>query len=148
MPDKESVRATLGAAPVFSDPRGKLTLVDYGAIPFAVSRAYVLSELPDGALRAGHACRTQQRFMVGISGVASVTVDDGLRSRRIGLAGGDTLHVPPRTWIEIEAAGGGVVILVFADGAYDPGDYVSDRAELRTAALSSAAPSAPDTVAS
>jgi WxcM-like protein len=144
--DEESVGATLGAAPVFSDRRGKLTLVDSGAIPFTVTRAYVLSELPDRVRRAGHACRTQHRFMVGISGVAWVTVDAGLRSQRIRLAGGDTIHVPPMTWLEIEAAGDGVVILVFADGPYDRGDYVSDRAELRRAALSSAAASATDTV--
>jgi hypothetical protein len=146
--DEGSVRATHGAAPVFTDPRGKLTLVESGTIPFEVARAYVLSELPAGARRAGHACRTQQRFLVGISGAAVLTVDDGRVCDRIALAGGDTLHVPPWTWLEIEADGHGVVILVFADGPYDPDDYVRDRTELRQAPLSSAATSASDTLAS
>ena len=146
MGDEGSVQVKRGAAPVFSDVRGKLTLVDSDAIPFEVTRAYVLSELPDGARRAGHACRTQHRFLVGVSGTAVVTVDDGLHCDGIPLAGGGTIHVPPRTWIEIQADGKGVVILVFADGPYDPRDHVSDRAELRTAALSSAAASATETV--
>ena len=143
--DELGVRATHGAAPVFTDPRGKLTLVESGAIPFEIARAYVLSELPSGVRRAGHACRTQQRFLVGISGLATLTVDDGRVCESVPIAGGDTLHVPALTWLEIEADCDGVVILVFADGPYDPGDYVRDRAELRAAALSSAAASAPDT---
>jgi quercetin dioxygenase-like cupin family protein len=144
--DERSVHATHGAAPVFADPRGRLTLVESDAIPFEVARSYVLSELPAGVRRAGHACRTQQRFIVGISGAAVLTIDNGRKAERIRLTGGDTLHVPPLVWLEIEADGDGVVILVFADGVYDPSDYVRDRAELEGVALSSAATSARDTV--
>jgi hypothetical protein len=143
--DEGSVRATSGAAPVFTDPRGRLTLVENATIPFEAARAYVLSELPAGTRRAGHACRTQQRFLVGISGRAMLTVDDGRACERIRLGGGDTLHVPRLTWLEIEAQDDAVAILVFADAAHDPGDHIRDRAELRRAALSSAATSASDT---
>ena len=77
-----------------------------------------------------------------------LTIDDGRACERIELGGGDTLHVPRLTWLEIEAQDDGVAILVFADAAYDPGDHIRDRAELRRAALSSAATSASDTSSS
>ncbi len=122
------------AASVFADERGKLTLVPLDQIPFAPGRAFVLSELSLGIARAGHACRTQHRFLVGISGQATVTVDDGFRSEREPLASGDTMHIPPATWIEITPNCEGVTILVFADGEYDPSDYMTDRYELPLAA--------------
>lgn len=134
-----------GAASVFVDPRGKLTLIEAGAIPFEVTRSYVLSELSAGVPRAGHACRTQQRFLVGIAGRSTITLDDGVRSERTRLAGGDALHVGPGVWVEIVAEDDGAAILVFADGAYDPSDYVRDRSALPLAQLSSAAVSASQT---
>lgn len=134
-----------GAASVFGDPRGKLTLIEAESIPFEVTRSYVLSELPAGVPRAGHACRTQQRFLVGIGGRVTVTVDDGARSDRARLAGGDTLHIGPGVWIEIVAEDDGAAILVFADGPYDPSDYVRDRAALPLVQLSSASVSASQT---
>lgn len=126
-------------ASVFADERGKLTLMALDQIPFEPDRAYVLSELPLGTARGGHACRTQHRFLVGISGQATVTVDDGHTSERGSLGGGDTLHVPPATWIEITPECEGVTILVFADGEYDPSDYMTDRCELPVAARSAPA---------
>jgi hypothetical protein len=133
-----------GRAPVFGDKRGKLTLVPSEIVPFEIARSYVLSELPAGARRAGHACRTQHRFLVGISGVAMVTVDDGRASERARFTSGDTIHVPPGTWLEIEAQDDRVVVLVFADGDYDPSDYIPDRAELSRSMASSTAASASD----
>jgi oxalate decarboxylase/phosphoglucose isomerase-like protein (cupin superfamily) len=129
-------------AQVFEDERGRLTLVPFGVIPFAPTRAYVLSHLPPGGHRAGHACRSQQRFLTGISGVARVTLEDGTGARTVDLREGDTVHVPPMTWLGLEATGDHVAVLVFADGEYDPTDYISDRSELRHAATSASATSA------
>ena len=117
-------------AQVFADERGKLTVVALDQIPFAADRAYVLSELALGTSRAGHACRTQHRFLVGISGQATVAIDDGERFVREALRAGDTIHIPPATWIEITPDCAGVAILVLADGAYDPSDYITDRSLL------------------
>lgn len=119
-----------GTAEVFSDQRGRLTLLPLERIPFAPSRAYVLSELPPGARRGGHACRTQSRFLVGLSGSAMVTLDDGYDTDAIELTPALTLYVPPATWLEIEVSEPGVSILVFSDGEYDPDDYARDRSAL------------------
>lgn len=130
-----------GRAPVYEDARGSLTLVPYDELPFVPARAYVLAEIPSGARRAGHACRTQHRFLVGLSGQATVTLDDGHTTAELGLGRGDTVHIAPGVWLEIEAATSGVGILVFADGRYDPDDYVSERSRLPITA-ETAAPTA------
>lgn len=115
---------------MFSDERGKLTLVPLDSIPFEASRAYVLSELPRGGRRAGHACRTQHRFLVCVSGSVRVTLDDGREPQWLELGPGDTIHVPPAVWLELETLLVPAHVLVFADGEYDPDDYVSDRSQL------------------
>jgi hypothetical protein len=82
--------------------------------------------------------------LVGISGVATVTIDDGRASERARFTSGDTIHVPPGTWLEIEAQDDRVVMLVFADGDYDPSDYIPDRAELSRSVASSTTATASD----
>ena len=134
MEGRASPPGTAGRAPVFTDPRGSLTLVPYDELPFDPARVYVLGDIPNGARRAGHACRTQHRFLLGLSGTAAVTLDDGHTTGRLELRHGDTLHIPPGTWHELEATTGGVEILVLADGPHDPDDYLTDRSRLPLAA--------------
>jgi quercetin dioxygenase-like cupin family protein len=124
------VNTAWGAAPVFEDRRGKLTLVSFDSIPFTPARAYVLSDIPRGATRGGHASRTQNRMFVGLSGEAKVTLDDGRHSGSVKLRAGAMIHVPPGTWHQIEAIDSELAVLVFADGNYDRSDYVTDRAAL------------------
>jgi quercetin dioxygenase-like cupin family protein len=123
---------------VYEDPRGSLTLVSFEQVPFVPERVYVLGDIPPGVRRAGHACRRQQRFLVSLSGHAAVTLDDGHTSERVEIARGDTLHLAPGTWHEIEAADATVGILVLADGPHDPADYVTDRSRLPIASTTAA----------
>jgi oxalate decarboxylase/phosphoglucose isomerase-like protein (cupin superfamily) len=115
---------------VFEEPRGKLTLIEADRIPFPVSRTYALHELPAGAKRGGHACRTQHRLLVGLSGRVQVTLDDGRDARTVAFAPGDTLLIAPGTWHELLVCDGGAAILVFAEGSYDRTEYVTERSEL------------------
>ncbi len=138
MDGRVSPPARTGRAPVFEDGRGSLTLVPYDELPFAPARVYVIGRIPPGARRAGHASRTQHRFLLGLSGRAVVVLDDGVQTSEVELGHGDTLHLSPGTWHEIEAITEDLSILVLADGAYDPDDYVSDRSRLPVAASTAA----------
>jgi dTDP-4-dehydrorhamnose 3,5-epimerase-like enzyme len=119
-----------GSADVFEDARGRLTLVPWERLPFTPARGYVLSEIPAGALRAGHASRTQQRFLLCLAGLAALTLDDGRETEQRTLAAPQTLHIPPGTWLQIQALDDRLSVLVLADGPYDEDDYVHDRAKL------------------
>lgn len=66
-------------------------------------------------------------------------LDDGHGTRSAGLGPGDTMHVPPAVWLEIEAIAPPVSVLVLADGEYDPDDYVTDRSQLPIALARAAA---------
>jgi dTDP-4-dehydrorhamnose 3,5-epimerase-like enzyme len=116
-----------GVAATFEDPRGKLTLVPMDEIPFVPTRAYVLSEMPVGTRRAGHACRTQHRYLVCLRGSAQMTLYDGRATRTVELVASETIHITPLTWHELQSASDDVSILVFADGSYEQSDYIEDR---------------------
>ena len=56
--------------------------------------------------------------------------DDGRRVSTFELCAGESLHVPPLVWYELEALDDDLIVLVVASGRYDPEDYVRDREEL------------------
>ncbi len=123
---------------VFRDPRGSLTLAEFDALPFVPCRAYVLHDIPAGARRGGHAHRSQHRWLAVIEGRVSVVEDDGLSSRRFEIRAGESLHVPPGVWHELESVSDGVLILVLASGVHEPEDYVHERGEMQLVASASA----------
>jgi len=122
--------ACRGSVSVFADARGALTLADFHTLPFVPDRAYVLSGIPDGARRGGHAHRDQHRFLAVVCGRATVEQDDGRKVERHELAAGESLHVPPGVWHELQALGDELVVLVLASGRHDPNGYVHARDEL------------------
>jgi dTDP-4-dehydrorhamnose 3,5-epimerase-like enzyme len=137
----DTVGCARGSLPVFRDERGALTLTELDSLPFTPARVYVLHGIPAGARRGGHAHRSQHRFLAVVCGRASVLEDDGRRVETLDIGPGESLHVPPGVWHEIEALDDQLVVLVLASGPHDPADYVHERDELAlvTAVQTSAA---------
>lgn len=105
-------------------------MTELDSLPFTPARAYVLHGIPAGALRGGHAHRTQHRFLAIVSGRARVLEDDGRVVDAFEVAAGESLLVPPGVWHELEALDDELVVLVLASGPHDPADYVRERDEL------------------
>ena len=138
MIEREPPGARRGSVSVFRDGRGVLTLTDLAALPFTPARAFVLHDVPAGARRGGHAHRVQHEFLVVIAGRARLVVDDGGGGEVVELGPGEAVHILPRVWHELEALGEGLSVLVFAEGPYDPGDYVSEPPTLAAASAAAA----------
>ena len=124
---------------VFRDDRGALTLADFDDLAFAPARAFVLHDIPAGAHRAGHANRTQHRYLAVVAGCARVVVDDGGTIQTILMRAGESLHVPPGLWHELEALDDGLLVLVLASGPHDPADYLYAREKFPALASTTAA---------
>jgi len=123
---------------VYRDERGALTLADLDSLPFTPARVYVLHEIPAGARRAGHAHRSQHRWLGVVSGSVEATEDDGREVSTFTLNEGESRHVPPGVWHELRALSGDVVILAIASGPHDPADYVHERSAMPLALVRSA----------
>ena len=111
--------------PRIEDPRGNLTFIENDRhIPFAIKRVYYLYDVPGGSLRAGHAHKTLQQFLIAMSGSFDVTVDDGDHKVKFHLNRSYYgLYIPPMIWREIDNFSSGSVCLALASDFFDEGDY-------------------------
>lgn len=111
--------------PRIEDPRGNLTFIENDRhIPFSIKRVYYLYDVPGGSLRAGHAHKALQQFLIAMSGSFDVTVDDGRHKVKFHLNRSYYgLYIPPMIWREIDNFSSGSVCLALASDFFDETDY-------------------------
>ena len=119
--------------PRIEDPRGNLTFIEGGQhLPFKISRAYWIYDVPGGEERGGHAYRKAHELIVAVSGSLDVRIDDGRGERRFALNRSYYgLYVPPLVWRTMANFSTNALVLNVASTTYDPDDYIRDKAEFR-----------------
>lgn len=112
------------------DPRGELVPLDFGLLPFAPRRAFLVQDVPPGQARGGHAHAHGQQLLVCVAGRVEVELRHGTEApEHVALhAGTDALLVGTGVWAR-QVYGAGAVLLVLASSAYDPDAYVRGRLE-------------------
>ena len=115
--------------PKISDPRGNLTFIegDGRHIPFDIKRAYWIYDVPGGEKRGGHAYRTNEEFIIALSGSFDVVLDDGTERKTFSLNRSYFgLYVPSMVWRQLENFSTNGVTLILASTQYAPEDYIRD----------------------
>ena len=117
--------------PKFLDARGNLSFAEnYKQIPFEIKRTYWLYDVPGGESRGGHAYRTNEEFIIAMSGSFDVVLDDGKERRVFSLNRSYYgLYVPAGLWREMENISTNALALEFGSIHYDEADYVYDYDE-------------------
>ncbi len=115
--------------PKITDPRGNLSIVESGQhVPFDIKRAYWIYDVPGGMHRDGHAFRTQDEFIIALSGSFDVVLDDGNGEQRFHMDRAYYgLYVPHMTWRRIDNFSTNSVVYVLSSEKYDPDDYIEDH---------------------
>jgi WxcM-like protein len=110
---------------------GYITTVEAGRhVPFEIARVYYLYDMPEGAIRGGHAHKQLQQLIVAATGSFEVRLDDGVESRLFKLDRPDVaLRVPRLVWRDLLSFSLGAVCLVLASLPYDETDYIRDYAD-------------------
>lgn len=89
--------------PKITDPRGNLSVVEEGFLPYKVKRVYYLYDVPSGAYRGGHAHKEQQEFLIALSGSFEVILNDGKNKKSVVLNKPNFgLLIPTGIWRELE----------------------------------------------
>lgn len=119
---------TLIELPKIQDPRGNLSVIENGTIPFPINRVYYLYDVPSDAYRGGHAHKNLFQFLIPLSGSFDVVLKDGSGQGKI-----ITLNKPnkgllivPGIWRELTNFSSGSVCLVLASEMFDEEDYIRD----------------------
>jgi len=117
--------------PLFSDTRGKLTVVEFpGVLPFAPSRAFLVFAVPEDEIRGMHAHIEQHQFLICTNGSCAVLLDNGHDQHETVLDNPTLgLHIPPMIWAKQYNFSPDATLLVLASDIYKPDDYINDYNE-------------------
>lgn len=116
--------------PKITDPRGNLSVVEEGFLPYEVKRVYYLYDVPSGEYRGAHAHKEQSEFLIALSGSFEVILNDGKNKKSIVLNKPNRgLLIPTGIWRELENFSSGSVCLVLSSGKFLESDYIRDYDE-------------------
>ena len=112
--------------PKIHDTRGNLTFVEaLEHIPFEVKRTFWIYDIPGGEVRAGHAQKQLDEFIIALTGSFDVAVDDGINTITYSLDRSYYgLYVPHMFWRELRNFSTNAVAMVLASRPYEPQDYI------------------------
>jgi hypothetical protein len=117
--------------PKFDDPRGNLSFIEEERhIPFKINRTYWIYDVPGGQVRGGHAFRTQEEFIVALSGSFEVEIHDGTKSQCFPLNRSYYgLYIPAGLWRQMKNFSTNSLALVLSSTHFDEADYIRDFEE-------------------
>ena len=118
--------------PKFLDKRGNLSFIEEEKhIPFKIQRTYWIYDVPGGEARGGHAYKTNEEFIVALSGSFDVILDDGEEKKIFSLNRSYYgLYVPQGLWRQMENFSTNSLALILASTPYIPDDYIYDYMRL------------------
>jgi dTDP-4-dehydrorhamnose 3,5-epimerase-like enzyme len=111
------------------DDRGTLTPLTFRDFDFSVARTFVV-RAPRGAVRGGHAHRRVRQVLFRGSGGIDVEVrHHGERARVTLDQEQPALLIEPGVWAQQTYLDDESTLIVFADGLYEPAEYVLGEPE-------------------
>ena len=119
---------TIIKLPKILDQRGNLSFIEeYKHIPFKVERTYWIYDVPGGEERGGHAYKSNQEFIIALSGSFDVILDNGKEEKRFHLNRSYYgLYVPKMYWRAMDNFSTNSLALILSSTKYDADDYIRD----------------------
>ena len=116
---------------VHSDKRGNLiSLADNKEIPFKIKRIYYTWNMPNKAIRGGHAHKRLDEVMVCLHGSCDFVLDDGKEKITITLDRPNKgLYIKANVWRDFRNFSPDCVVILIASDYYDTEDYIRDYDE-------------------
>jgi len=126
-------KALIISLPKILDERGNLSFIEEcNHIPFKIERSYWIYDVPGGEKRGGHAYKTNQEFIVALSGSFDVILDDGKGKKVFTLNRSYYgLYVPKMIWRQMENFSTNSLALILASTDFDINDYIYDYTQFK-----------------
>lgn len=120
--------ATLIQLPKILDKRGNLSFFENNKqIPFEIKRTYWIYDVPGGEIRGSHAFRTQQEFIVALSGSFDIVLHDGDQEHKFQMNRSYYgLFIPKLYWRRLENFSTNSLALIVSDSVFRVDDYIRD----------------------
>ena len=114
--------------PKVLDDRGNLSFLEGNKhLPFEIQRSYWIYDVPGGEKRGGHSYKTNQEFIIALSGSFDVVVDDGYNKKTFSLNRSYYgLYVPIQIWRCMENFSTNSLAFIVASSNFHEDDYERD----------------------
>ena len=114
--------------PKIVDKRGNLSFIEgNNHIPFKIIRTYWIYDVPGGEIRGGHAYKTNQEFIVALSGSFDLVLHDGEQEHRYHLNRSyNGIYVPQMIWRSMENFSTNSLALILSSTDFAEEDYIRD----------------------
>ena len=114
--------------PKILDKRGNLSFIEgNNHIPFKIIRTYWIYDVPGGEIRGGHAYKTNQEFIVALSGSFDLVLHDGEQEHRYHLNRSyNGIYVPQMIWRSMENFSTNSLALILSSTDFAEEDYIRD----------------------
>lgn len=112
--------------PTVTDKRGSLTYINNSdQIPFDIKRVFMVTEVPTGMTRGGHAHKILQEVLIPLNGSFCVEVTDGVNCSEVYLSSENSgILLPPSTWRVLSKFSPGAICLSLCSEKFDNDDYI------------------------
>ena len=110
----------------FDDSRGTLIVGEVPeVIPFEIKRYFLVNNVPPLQVRANHAHKICEEFLICIQGSCTITISDGINQSNVILNSPNIgLYLPKMVWLSVYDFNPDATLLVFASSLYDKNDYI------------------------
>ena len=106
-----------------TDERGSLTPVDLTLINQKIGNFFWISNVTEGATRAGHGHKKSHQLLMVMSGKVDLEIVEPTQDRHLTtLSTASWAYIPPGHTITLKNFSSQTLIGVFASEQYDPGD--------------------------
>ncbi|MCX8472089.1 MAG: FdtA/QdtA family cupin domain-containing protein [Sediminibacterium sp.] len=117
--------------PKIKDLRGNLSFFEsMNQLPFEIKRTYWIYDVPGGEIRGSHAFKTQQEFIVALSGSFDVVLHNGTVETIFSLNRSYYgLYIPNMLWRTMKNFSTNSLALIVSNQIYADADYIRDYNE-------------------
>lgn len=119
--------------PTVTDSRGSLTYINNSdQIPFDIKRIFIVSDVPNGLSRGGHAHKVLQEILIPLNGSFCVEVSDGINCSEVYLSEKDSgILIPPSSWRVVKKYSPGAICLSICSQEFSEDDYIHEWQEFK-----------------
>jgi hypothetical protein len=115
-----------------ADERGRMRIVevDEGGLPFVPVRSFIVSDVPSGKSRAGHAVSCDELLIVAQgSCLITARTKAGLEEHRLTPEIGG-VHLKPGTWLILSEFEPGTILVTYASERYADTRFFAEYVDL------------------
>lgn len=115
----------------YTDIRGDLCPLSFSEVPFSPKRMFIVSNVPKGVERGGHAHYETEQYLVCLSGEIEVQLYNGISTTSSLLKPMQGVFVPKLTWDSQIFKSDNALLLVLASTEYSEKDYINSMSLLK-----------------